>query len=327
MCGVAKKIVFLCLLSSLLLGSSGLLSASHANQLEARQRLQSETNSILFSYRWQDSQQRQHQLQFEIPQSLLNETTIPTRQLSPQRLQRDLVRPLSKYAQAEGWHQMQVSYQQSDNRVRFNANIRDRAEARQRIQSMQAQHRRLQDELLAQYFLRELTIPPNQRGYAPDHARIAQASMPFAAPIARAFYDYLGGASPREYIHVIGSFIQSIPYSELTDRLDTGGAGFNWPQEVLLNNRGDCDSKATLMVAILRHLMPNLRISMLYIPKHALLGFAITPSDDEMTVTSNDTELLIFEPTGPALLRLGQPAQASRLYLENNLFSERRFED
>ncbi|CUS48273.1 MAG: Transglutaminase-like superfamily [Idiomarinaceae bacterium HL-53] len=270
-----------------------------------------------YRYQWQDQYERTHQISFQIPTSQSQDTAQARRHLAPARMQRQIVRPLQRYAQEQGWYQLEVKYNGTRKIVEFDPNIRDREEAERRVRAMQRQAQREIEQLLAEHYLAFLTIPPNQRGIAPDHVRIAQESMGLVEPVSTAFYHYLQGKTPREYIEVIASFVQSIPYSELTDRLDSSGAGFNFPLRVIAENQGDCDSKVTLMAAILRNLMPNLRMGIIYLPQHALFGVAISAEEGEITVYDGEAQLLIIEPTGPAKLRLGEAAQVSQVALAN----------
>ena len=48
-------------------------------------------------------------------------------------------------------------------------------------------------------------------------------------------------------------FIQAIPYQLLDSQSGRSGKGFLSPRQVLEQNRGDCDSKVTLMAAMLVH--------------------------------------------------------------------------
>lgn len=284
-----------------------------------------EDNFTQFDYQWQDQYRQIHQISFTISNQEQSFAANSLRHLSPERLQREIVRPLQSYARNNGWFQMEVKYDAMRKSISFHAHLRDEEEAAERIRTMQAQAEREVDRILSENYLTQLTLPPNLTGYAPDHVKIARESVSSLSPVSTAFYEYLGGASPRQYVEVIASFIQSIPYSELNDRLGNSGAGFLSPISVLFANQGDCDSKVTLLAAILRNLMPNLKMGIVYMPQHAAFAVAIPPEEGEVTVTRESGQLLVIEPTGPALLRIGESAPSSQMYLANGATTIRYF--
>ncbi|RTE85614.1 hypothetical protein [Aliidiomarina sp. B3213] len=278
-----------------------------------------------FHYVWEDQYERQHEISFTLDKEQKNFAANNLRHLSPARLQRDIVRPLQSYARSRDWFQMHISYDSSREHVTFNPNIRNEEESSRRIRLMHAQAQQEIDNILSENYLTRISMPPNISGYIPDHVRIARESEEAVAPLATAFYQYLGGATPRQYIEVISSFVQSIPYNELSNRMESNGAGFQSPVNVLLSNQGDCDSKVTLLASILRNLMPNLEMAIVYLPQHAVFAVAISPENHETTIRNSGAELLIMEPTGPALLKLGEPAPFSLIYLANGSIALRYF--
>lgn len=59
------------------------------------------------------------------------------------------------------------------------------------------------------------------------------------------------------YVNLVLSWVQSIPYNKLEERLNSNGAGYLPPLSVVVNNQGDCDSKAVLMTNPVRPLLPD----------------------------------------------------------------------
>ncbi|MCC5854502.1 MAG: hypothetical protein JJU10_02325 [Idiomarina sp.] len=295
---------------------------TQAEQLSFQKRIDNDAQQAHFSYRWRDQYSRERQIDFNLP--LAAEHAIGTsRHISPARIQRDIVRPLTAYAREQGWHQMDIRYNQAQQRIEIQPNIRNESQSQRRLQQMRLQEQREIDRVLAENHFTFLNIHPGLRGIAPDHPRIAAASRDVVEPISRAFFNSLGGASPRQYIETIASFIQAIPYQELTNRMESHGQGYSPPARVIFDNRGDCDSKVTLMAAILRNLMPNLHIAIIYMPGHAMLGLAIEPEEDEQWIMHDGRKYLIVEPTGPAQLRLGEAGRDSYLHLANQTVTVR----
>ena len=55
---------------------------------------------------------------------------------------------------------------------------------------------------------------------------------------------------------------------------------------------------------------------LVFVDQHAFIGIAIPPSGDEITITENGITYVLAEPTGPALLPLGElaPSSAQAIY-------------
>ena len=64
-------------------------------------------------------------------------------------------------------------------------------------------------------------------------------------PIVEYLRPWLAGLSQRQAINRLLIWVQSIPYDTLHDRAND--LGFLAPINVLMQNRGDCDSKSVLM--------------------------------------------------------------------------------
>ena len=76
-------------------------------------------------------------------------------------------------------------------------------------------------------------------------------------------------------------------------------------------NRGDCDSKATLYLALLKAAHPDLESGFVYIKGHAYVGLGLTPKKGDMVFEANGAKWVIAEPVGPALMPVGQAGKKS----------------
>lgn len=309
-----KGLVCLLFYSSIALNS---VPTAFAQQV-SHQRLHNEAlNQYELNYQWRDQNNTLRNLNFTLQQPGSEGLFDSLRQLSPQRINRSLIRPLSQYARAQGWHQLEVSLASQQSAIIYEPNLRNSKTAQKRTALMREREQIERQLLLEKHYLTFLNVPPNQYGVAPDHPRIALASSSAVAPVSRAFYDSLGGSSPRQYVDVITSFIQSIPYSPLTNRLEAGGKGFSPPAQLLIENRGDCDSKVTLAAAVLRNLMPNISMAVVYLPNHALLAIAINALDDDTTIEHQGVKLVVLELAGPTQLSVGKLTDTSALHVLN----------
>jgi len=128
--------------------------------------------------------------------------------------------------------------------------------------------------------------------------------------VSQAFYEKVASESDsRAYFFLILSWLQSIPYDTLEDRVVSNGSGYAPPLSVLMQNLGDCDSKAVLASSMVRAFLPTTKMIVLYLPNHALLGIALTPMADDRTIEHDGDVYVLYDPTGPALIPFGQVSE------------------
>ena len=107
----------------------------------------------------------------------------------------------------------------------------------------------------------------NQRAVKPDHRRYIDETAKALVPVSQAFYEKINtSADARAYFSLLLGWVQSIPYDTLEDRVASSGAGFAPPMGLLLQNKGDCDSKAVLTSALVRAFLPNTEMIMVFLP-------------------------------------------------------------
>ena len=140
----------------------------------------------------------------------------------------------------------------------------------------------------------------------PNHAAHAAKYADDVVPVAKA----LGAdkLSRRAFAEKAIGFVQAIPYDIRKDGRDKG---FRRPLGVLARNRGDCDSKATLYLALLKAAHPDLESGFVYIKGHAYVGLGLTPKKGDMVFEANGAKWVIAEPVGPALMPVGQAGKKS----------------
>ena len=141
----------------------------------------------------------------------------------------------------------------------------------------------------------------------PNHARYAKQYSERLAPLASALG--AGTLKRREYAARALSFVQSIPYEKGKNGADKG---FRLPLSLLAKNRGDCDSKAVLYLALLRAAHPKMDTAVVYIKGHAFVALGIPGKKGEMTFEAAGRKWVIAEPVGPAMSPIGQAAKNSK---------------
>ncbi len=133
-----------------------------------------------------------------------------------------------------------------------------------------------------------------------DHAQLAADYADEVAPLAQA----LAQGSPDALTYVARSlaFVQAIPYEK---KKNGDSAGYRRPLSVLAKNKGDCDSKSTLFLALVRAGHPELASTVVYVPNHAFAGVALEPEAGERAFTRDDVRYVGVEPVGPAKAPIG----------------------
>ena len=149
-----------------------------------------------------------------------------------------------------------------------------------------------------------------------DYARIAHQSQARLRPVAHAFRANLKGKSEREQVAEVLRFFQNIPYNDLTQGKVRGFTGFSPPLEMIAQNLGDCDSKATAMMGLLGLLAEERSVAIFLVPKHAFLGVEMAPQEDDAHYTHQGKTYVLMEPTGPRLRPIGSLLRASNEHLD-----------
>ena len=113
----------------------------------------------------------------------------------------------------------------------------------------------------------------------------------------------------RAYARRALGFVQSIPYRAGGDKR------VRKPMGVLAKDKGDCDSKSTLYLALLHARYPELRTAMVYVPGHALVALEIPARPGDHVLTANGRAWVLVEPVGPGMTRIGEIGDHARKHL------------
>lgn len=140
-----------------------------------------------------------------------------------------------------------------------------------------------------------------------DHALIVAERAATLTSLAAALRE--GTSSDREFIARALAFSQAIPYQAGKKGRDTG---FQHPLALVVRNKGDCDGKAALFLAIVHAELPQLPLAMVYVPGHALVGVGLPPKSGDQSFKDGGVEYIFAEPVGPGAVPLGQPAPANK---------------
>ena len=265
---------------------------------------------------WQDREGQPQQLSYRLEAGKLP----PLIAYRPARMQEEVLQSLLRQAALEF---PEVQFSLSRPSLALSLKSRNADKAREASLWVKPEQTRLEAEWLKQHYFQPFTPPDGAPAIKQDHVRIALESRAELAPLAEQLKQE--GATETEarqktVAHML-DFIQAIPYQLLDSQSGRSGKGFLSPRQVLEQNRGDCDSKVTLMAALLAQRFPELKQAMVFVPGHALLEVALPAGPGQATLSWQGESYLLLEPTGPAQLPMGQLAPTSKTLVDSKQLS------
>ncbi|MGS2721697.1 hypothetical protein [Paraglaciecola aestuariivivens] len=273
-----------------------------------------------FNYVWIDHLNREAELSFTLPLNKLNSQS--HKRFIPEMAQQYVFIELHKAARKVDPKEARVEIQRRGKDISISVTSRSEEHIKTWQKMMQDSQEQALTQYLQEHYYSRFYSYLGQQAIKPDHVRYIVENANALLPVAQAVYDQLpSNSETRAYINLLLSWVQSIPYNELNNRLTSNGAGYLPPLSVIANNQGDCDSKSVLMASLIRALVPELQLIMIYLPGHALLGAALPFRTNEQTLTVNGLNYLLMEPTGPAKIALGEIASSSLASIEGNRYS------
>lgn len=268
---------------------------------------------VTFKYRWKDHSNTEQSMAFSLQNENIFQRFRHLKVYQPKFAQKSILRNIKKQLRKEQLPGVNINYQQSQGETSIEVRGQDEKQvalAYAKINKIEQQQR---DLYYKKNYYQVFTNYDQSTGIKVDHRSIADDSVLDLKPLKPLILDQVSIKNIRKVTNYVLSFIQSIPYATLEDRMTSSGAGFNPPLKLLWENQGDCDSKMTLAVALLRSLMPRIEMVLIYIEQHAFIGIAIPAKAGELTINHEGIEYLLADPTGPALLPLGKLAPESEL--------------
>jgi hypothetical protein len=269
-------------------------------------------------YQWRDHEQQTQALTFSLNKQAVYSQYGNQTKYKPQIAQRYVYVELMHQARLIDPKEARVNILQRGENIEVQVTSHS-AQTRQKwIANMTEKRESAFAQYLTDNHFTQFTDHLGSTGIIPDHIRYIQESTAILRPVAQALYDQIKpNSDSRDYVYRLLSWVQSIPYDSLQSRIDGSGAGFYTPVEVLMNNKGDCDSKAVLTASLLRALLPNLSISIVYLPNHALLAVNLGQRLDEQHIDVAGTPHVLIEPTGPAVMPIGNIAEDTAIHIAN----------
>ncbi|MEP1554354.1 MAG: hypothetical protein ABJJ44_08295 [Paraglaciecola sp.] len=274
----------------------------------------------VFHYRWDDELEQTSEIKFKLATKQFNVKN--HKRFVPDLAQQYVYIELHKEARKIDPREARVQIKKTGQDIQINVKSRSDKLLRKWRQTMAKSEESAFDQYLNDNYYSRFQSYLGQEAVKPDHLRYINENKASLLPIAQAIYEMVPeNSDSRDYISLLLSWVQSIPYDELQDRMTSNGAGYLPPLSVIANNKGDCDSKSVLMGSLVRALLPDIKMVMVYLPNHALLGIKLPFRPSEKTYEIEGVDYTLMEPTGPANMPLSEISTSSARDLASRMFS------
>jgi len=286
---------------TVVLAALGLALALPASAQQLDFKRSSRSGDDLLSYKWRDHERREHSLAFTITKEEIRKAESSFMEFSLDGMWR-LVEAGIRDEVAKFGQSAEVKFTRTADGISWNIGARDRASVDTLMARAQARHERTQSEYLKRHQRRVYA----GRLIAVDYAAATTALRDPLRAVPRALGDVRGiVGNDRARAALALSFFQSIPYALLEDKVRKGGDFLPGPA-LLAQNRGDCDSKAVALAAVLRAFTPSRKLAMIVMPGHAVLGIDLDAQQGDQVVRGANRNWVALEAAGPGLLSPGR---------------------
>jgi hypothetical protein len=253
-----------------------------------------------FDVRWTDAEGAAHQAEFVLPAAAVRADIDEAMRFRQKEAAQFMLGEIRSWAASRRGPKVSARANAAGE-IRISAKGSDRKKVKEAL----AEASEVREQALETY-MAEHGFTWLDDGIVPDHIRHVQDYAGDLAPVVRA----LGGPGddPRAFASLALGFVQSIPYEQASKQRDR----YRRPLSLLGRNRGDCDSKATLYLALMHQAWPELPVAMVDIPGHAFVGLGIEAEKGEQDLKDGDQRWLLAEPVGPAMAPLGELGKKSK---------------
>jgi len=277
---------------------------------------------VILAYTWQDPSQKQHSIQFNLPQDAAQLGNSEFVKFSNKTANDVAYKDVKTYIQQQNIKGLKVKRTRSGYAIEFEGapfNV-------PRVKQIMSEVKDLRDKSFQNYVKKSFYTNLDDNTLIPDHKRIAKRYINAMRPVAEALAQNMHNMTERQRINYLMHFLQSIPYDTLTSRYNSNGAGFQTPYGLLINNKGDCDTKAVALMALLRNFYPQMRMVMVYVKDHAFIAIDLPAKQGEKALNIGGGHFVIADPTGPAQVKLGQPDRRALTALKRGAYSYQELE-
>ncbi len=287
----------------------------HAQQIDFKRESRSGDEKLAF--RWRDLDKREHTTAFTLTKAAIAQSETSFRDFTLNAMWRINEADLYDEARKFG-HGTKLELVRAGDGLRWKVEASDQATADQLMQKIKERLARSEKDYLAGHLRRRV----DARRIMVDFPAATQALQGPMTAVARAL-----GATPniadsdRARIALALAFFQEVPYAVLEDK-DRRGGDFLPAAALLAQNRGDCDSKAVALAAVLRTYAPSRKLVVVTMPEHAILAADVPAESGDQTIRAQGRQYVALEAAGPALAPVGRVSPHSAKYLRDGRETE-----
>lgn len=294
-------------LGLLLVALVAFASGAQAQQLDFKRI--SRSGDELLSYRWRDYLRQEHSVSFTLTRQAIREAEDSFARYSLQDMwqvvERDLRDEVARFGNGA-----RIDLRRTSDGVHWTV------EARQ--PDLDSLTRRVEARLRKSrhdYLTRHLRRMVGERRIIVDFAAATSAQQGPLRAVAKALGDMPDvPTEDRGRVALALSFFQEIPYATLDDKQRQGG-DFLPASALLAENRGDCDSKAVALAAVLRNFTRFRKLAVVTMPGHAILGVEMPAEPGDATIRQGGRLYVALEVAGPSILPVGRVGPIATKYL------------
>jgi hypothetical protein len=284
--------------------------AAGAQQLDFKRI--SRSGDELLSYRWKDAERHEHAVAFTLTREVIKEAEASFREFSMDAMWRTLELDLRDEVERFG-NGARINLSRNIEGLHWTLQARDQKSVDLLSQKVTERLEKSQQSYLRSYMRRMVA----QRRVMVDFAAATTAMQNPLRAVAKALGDVPGVASDdRARIALALSFFQEIPYAVLEDKQRRGGDFLPGPA-LLAQNRGDCDSKAVALAAVLKDFTRWRKLVVVTMPGHAILAVDLAAQEGDWIVRSGGRQYVALEAAGPVVAPIGNVGNVTAKYLRD----------
>jgi len=280
---------------------------------------------VQFNYQWLDQTQQRQSLSFAIDKTQIFNRFRNFKSYKAMQARRYINQQLKKALTRDPIADVRINFSRRGNNLQMEIKGENQSAVDHAQHTIASLENELMQQHLAKNFYTQFVNYDNNNAIKPDHVRFAQASVHDFKALKPLILDSVSILNVRKVTDYVLSFVQSIPYATLESRVTSTGVGFNPPLQTLWQNQGDCDSKVTLTAAMLRALMPRIKIQLIFIDNHALIAINMPSQGDELTISVDGLDYILAEPTGPAMMHVGALSADAEFAIRNGRYYAEAF--
>jgi hypothetical protein len=285
----------------------------------------SSTSGIEFNYQWQ-SDDGMHELNFLLSHANIDNLPNSAPAYNAALAQSYIHRNLLEYAKTIDPKVAKISIKRFGGSLNMEVSGKFEDQVNEITETLGEKHEEAEVDYLTKNYYVSFRNEIGQMMIKQDHIRYAEESSHNLDAIVLAIKEQMNTPyNTREFIDFTLNWLQTIPYDTLENRISSNGSGFAAPRQLLVNNKGDCDSKSTLFLALLKSYNSRLSAKMFFLPNHALVGISLKPNKTDERILQNNVSYILAEPTGAAQYKLGEIAPSSKMAIRNRQFTTEQF--